>query len=113
MLTRRFFLLAGLGALAASAAAARGAAPGLMLAEVYRPGMSLADYWVSEKYDGVRGYWDGKRLWTQREEQAMEWIEPARLAVPFGGCGPAVPSLAAISMTGPTGRASESARWRP
>ena len=36
-----------------------------MLADVYRPGMSLADYWVSEKYDGVRGYWDGKGLWTR------------------------------------------------
>jgi DNA ligase-1 len=37
-------------------------APALTLAEVYRPGMSLDDYWVSEKYDGVRGYWDGQKL---------------------------------------------------
>ena len=37
-------------------------APALLLANVYRPGMRLADYWVSEKYDGVRGYWDGHTL---------------------------------------------------
>jgi len=54
LLNRRSLLLAGLGALAARVAAAREAAPALMLAEVYRPGMSLDDYWVSEKFDGVR-----------------------------------------------------------
>ena len=43
-------------------------APALLLANVYRPGMPLADYWVSEKYDGVRGYWDGKLLRTRGGE---------------------------------------------
>lgn len=66
-LTRRALLLAGLGALALRAAAA----PPLMQAEVYKPGMPLADYWVSEKYDGVRGYWDGQRLWTRGGEPIM------------------------------------------
>ena len=32
-------------------------APALLLANLYRPGMRLADYWVSEKYDGVRRLW--------------------------------------------------------
>ena len=41
------------------------AAPALMLANSYRFGITLADYWVSEKYDGVRGYWDGQALWTR------------------------------------------------
>ncbi|CAN5740561.1 DNA ligase [soil metagenome] len=36
-----------------------------MLANVWRTGLLLKAYWVSEKYDGVRGYWDGKRLWTR------------------------------------------------
>lgn len=40
-------------------------APALMLAKVYRPGTQLQDYWVSEKYDGVRAYWDGQRLLTR------------------------------------------------
>lgn len=30
--------------------------------------MPLADYWVSEKYDGVRGYWDGHTLRTRGGE---------------------------------------------
>ena len=37
-------------------------APSLMLAEVYRPGIAVADYWVSEKLDGVRAFWDGAHL---------------------------------------------------
>ncbi|MBE1158890.1 DNA ligase [Dyella acidiphila] len=34
----------------------------LMLANVYHAGVAVRDYWVSEKYDGVRAYWDGNRL---------------------------------------------------
>jgi DNA ligase-1 len=37
----------------------------LMLANVYRQGVNLDDYWVSEKFDGVRGYWDGEKLRTR------------------------------------------------
>jgi DNA ligase-1 len=36
--------------------------PALLLAEVYRDGIAVEQYWVSEKLDGVRAYWDGKRL---------------------------------------------------
>ncbi|EJL76582.1 ATP dependent DNA ligase-like protein [Variovorax sp. CF313] len=64
-------LLAVFGVIVAPSAFAREAAPSLMLADVYRPGMSLNDYWVSEKYDGVRGYWDGKQLWTRGGERIM------------------------------------------
>ena len=51
-------------------------APALLLANVYRPGMRLADYWVSEKYDGVRGYWDGHTLRTRGGETvaASAWF---------------------------------------
>lgn len=50
--------------------------PALMLAKVYRPGMDLADYWVSEKFDGLRGYWDGTQLWTRGGEpvHAPAWF---------------------------------------
>lgn len=37
----------------------------VMLASVYHPGVTLGEYWVSEKYDGVRGYWDGEKLLTR------------------------------------------------
>jgi len=55
----------------------------LMLANVYRAGMPLADYWISEKYDGVRAYWDGRRLLTRGGEPiaAPSWFTagwPAR-----------------------------------
>ena len=43
MLNRRTLLLAALGVTAAHAAFARAGAPSLLLAEVYRPGMSLDD----------------------------------------------------------------------
>jgi len=40
--------------------------PDLPLAEVYVPGaIDLRDYWVSEKLDGVRAYWDGERLFSR------------------------------------------------
>lgn len=39
--------------------------PELMLASRYEAGVPVADYWVSEKLDGVRGYWDGRTLWTR------------------------------------------------
>ena len=80
MLNRRSLLPAGRGALAPRVAAAREAAPALMLAEVYRPGMSLDDYWVSEKFDGVRGYWDGKQLWTRGGEPV---VAPAWFIAPL------------------------------
>ena len=52
------------------------APPALLLAQVYRPGMDLQDYWVSEKYDGVRGYWDGSALRTRGGEtvNAPAWF---------------------------------------
>ncbi|MBS0344130.1 MAG: DNA ligase [Proteobacteria bacterium] len=65
---RRSFLLAALGA-AAPLTKALAAAPALMLAAVYQPGTPLTDYWVSEKYDGVRGYWDGKQLLLRSGEK--------------------------------------------
>jgi len=43
----------------------------LMLANVYRPGIALHDYWVSEKYDGVRAYWDGSQLLTRGGERIV------------------------------------------
>lgn len=63
------------------------AAPALMLAKVYHPGIDLADYWVSEKYDGIRGYWDGQQLFTRGGErvQAPAWFTAGWPAVPLDG----------------------------
>lgn len=61
--------------LTASAHDAGTSAP-LMLANTYRAEIDLSAYWVSEKYDGVRGYWDGERLFTRGGEHiaAPEWF---------------------------------------
>ena len=68
---RRRYLMLALASLIAlpGTGAADTAAPTLMLANVYRPGIDLSAYWLSEKYDGVRGYWDGQRLFTRGGEQ--------------------------------------------
>ena len=62
-------------------------APNLLLANVYRPGMRLADYWVSEKYDGVRGYWDGHTLRTRGGETvaAPAWFTAGWPDTPMDG----------------------------
>ncbi|WP_432731726.1 DNA ligase [Variovorax sp. W6] len=87
MLNRRSLLLAVFGLAIAPAALAREPAPSLMLAETYRRGMSLADYWVSEKYDGVRAYWDGRQLWTRGGERivAPAWFTAALPKQPLDG----------------------------
>jgi DNA ligase len=43
-------------------AMAQASEPPLQLAKVYQAGMDLQGYWVSEKLDGVRAYWDGQQL---------------------------------------------------
>ncbi|WP_422097119.1 DNA ligase [Variovorax sp.] len=85
MLHRRSLLLATLGLVLALPA--RAGAPALMLAEVYKPGMSLADYWVSEKYDGVRAYWDGRQLYTRGGERivAPAWFTATLPKQPLDG----------------------------
>jgi len=85
VLHRRSLLLATLGF--ALTLPAHAGAPALMLAEVYRPGMSLADYWVSEKYDGVRAYWDGRQLFTRGGERilAPAWFTAALPKQPLDG----------------------------
>ena len=42
--------------------AVKGESPDLLLAEKYRQDIDLSAYWVSEKLDGVRAFWDGERL---------------------------------------------------
>ena len=75
------------GLLSIHAAHAANPAPPLMLANVYHPGVALADYWVSEKYDGVRGYWNGTQLMTRGGEPLATpaWFTASWPAVPMDG----------------------------
>ncbi|WP_460028397.1 DNA ligase [Methyloparacoccus murrellii] len=61
---RRTILAAGLAMGAASA----GEPPALLLANTLRADVRVEDYLVSEKYDGVRGYWTGSRFLTRGGE---------------------------------------------
>lgn len=52
-------------------------APALMLANVHEAGaIRVAEYWVSEKYDGIRAYWSGEALLTRTGQRirAPAWF---------------------------------------
>lgn len=57
-------------------AVARAAPPALPLAEHYGEDVHPAPYWVSEKLDGVRAFWDGRTLRFRSGEtiQAPAWF---------------------------------------
>jgi len=63
------------------------APPRLMLATSYAPGVEVGDYWVSEKLDGVRGRWDGRRLRTRGglPIDPPAWFTARWPAVPMDG----------------------------
>jgi DNA ligase-1 len=61
-----------------------------MLANVYKDvgaRIDLSDYWVSEKYDGIRGYWDGNALVTREGNviHAPDWFVAGWPSVPLDG----------------------------
>lgn len=63
--------------------------PPIALAEVYSPELhvGLAGYWVSEKYDGVRAYWDGRQLLTRTGHRihAPAWFTAGWPPTPLDG----------------------------
>lgn len=61
--------------------------PPLMRANVYRPGVDLSAYWLSEKYDGMRALWDGQRLLTRGGQAivAPDWFTARWPTQPMDG----------------------------
>lgn len=59
----------------------------LLLAEVCPETVNPADYWVSEKLDGVRAYWDGQALLFRsgRRIAAPDWFVASFPKVPLDG----------------------------
>ena len=59
-----------------AAIAKESADPDLLLAKVYKQTDDIDEYWVSEKYDGVRAYWDGQRFISRQgnEYTAPKWF---------------------------------------
>ena len=62
-------------------------APGMMLASPMHAGIDVGDYWISEKLDGVRARWDGRRLVTRggARVSAPAWFVRGWPSVPLDG----------------------------
>lgn len=87
MYLRTMGLLLLLFSLSTPLPAAEPAPPRLMLATGYAAGVDVADYWVSEKLDGVRGRWDGRRLHTRSglPVEPPAWFTAGWPTVPMDG----------------------------
>lgn len=84
--TRRSFLFFALIAPIATLCAKQ-AVPELLLAQLYRSGIEIQQYLVSEKYDGVRAIWDGKMLISRQGNviNAPDWFTKDFLNIPLDG----------------------------
>jgi DNA ligase-1 len=77
-----------LGAASCAPVLAIAAPPALLLANDYDEAqVDLSRYWVSEKYDGVRAYWDGNRLLTRAGNaiHAPAWFTQGWPETPLDG----------------------------
>ncbi len=61
--------------------------PALMLAKPYRSEIELHEYWVSEKLDGVRAYWNGSQLISRQGNTftAPQWFTADFPTTPLDG----------------------------
>ena len=61
--------------------------PGLQLANIYNGNINIQDYWISEKYDGVRAYWNGQQLLSRAGNviRAPGWFTSPLPAEPLDG----------------------------
>lgn len=76
-----------LGLLLVATRAGQASQPPVPLANTYKHGVELEGYWVSEKLDGVRAYWDGQRFLSRNGNvyQAPGWFVSGFPAVPLDG----------------------------
>lgn len=78
-----FFLLA----MSFTSIASENKVPELQLANSYHDQIDIANYWVSEKFDGVRGYWDGTRMISRQGNiiHTPPWFVDALPETPLDG----------------------------
>lgn len=76
-----------LGPWPTSQAADTPAPPAPTLAQHYRAGLLVNDYWVSEKYDGVRALWTGHQLLSRQglPIRAPQWFTAGWPQTPMDG----------------------------
>ncbi len=65
----------------------RSRAPALLLAQNWTGDIDLADWWLSEKLDGVRAYWDGRRFLSRQGNRfhAPDWFVQGLPSQPLDG----------------------------
>jgi len=73
--------------LVAAADFSRSEPPLLMRAKSYHATINIEDYWASEKYDGVRAYWDGQQLLSRSGKiyPAPSWFTQPLPNTPLDG----------------------------
>lgn len=61
--------------------------PPLLLAEKWDNASDLTDWWMSEKLDGVRAYWDGEKFLSRQGNQffAPDWFVDGLPQAPLDG----------------------------
>src|ERR1700741_1277875 len=64
-----------------------GNAPALLLAESWDCVTDPTGWWLSEKLDGVRAYWDGKQFWSRLGNlfHAPDWFSKGLPDIPLDG----------------------------
>lgn len=75
------FLL--LGVLLLRPGLGRGAGHQPLLPQTYSADCDVRGWWMSEKLDGVRGYWDGRQLWSKNGRQLQAPPEFCAALPPF------------------------------
>jgi DNA ligase 1 len=62
-------------------------APPLLLAHTWESDVDLTGWWMSEKLDGVRAYWDGKSFWSRQGNAffAPDWFTERLPDFPLDG----------------------------
>ena len=66
---------------------ARKPGPPLLLAQSWDSAADLSDWWMSEKLDGVRAYWDGEKFLSRQGNQfhAPDWFTEGLPETPLDG----------------------------
>src|SRR5207244_5594780 len=62
-------------------------APALLLAETWDNALDPTGWWLSEKLDGVRAFWDGKQFWSRLGNlvHAPDWFVAGLPKEPLDG----------------------------
>lgn len=77
-----FFLLLGFSPVTHSVSP-----PQIQLATLYHQDINIQEYWISEKLDGVRAYWNGKNLISRQGNifNAPQWFSNGFPDIPLDG----------------------------